>query len=276
MLLDNGTGLLGAAGTTFSSPQILTGLIQVAAASLLAVIVVLLAHWRKIALEHEVAVAMIRGLAQVVAVGAVLGAILRAPLATAVVVLAFMVAVAARISRRRAGGLPGAFTASLMAIGFGAGLTIIVMTLAGVIAPTMTGLVPVGSMLIANAMRANSQALERFRAEIESHTAQIEAGLSLGAAPALVVEPYVSGTIRAAILPVVDTLRSLGIVFIPGLMSGMILSGVNPIYAAEYQFAVMAMIFAASALTSVAVAILMRSAAFSSAEQLTLRPHLAA
>jgi putative ABC transport system permease protein len=85
------------------------------------------------------------------------------------------------------------------------------------------------------------------------------------------VAPYVASTIRSAILPVVDTPRSLGIVFIPGLMSGMILSGVNPIYSALYQFAVMAMIFAAGALTSLAVGLLMRASAFSPAEQLTLR-----
>jgi putative ABC transport system permease protein len=57
-------------------------------------------------------------------------------------------------------------------------------------------------------------------------------------------------------------------------MKGMILSGVNPIYAAEYQFVVMAMIFAASALTSLAAGLIMRGSALSPAEQLTLRPAL--
>jgi putative ABC transport system permease protein len=259
-----------------TDPQVQHGLLQIGTASLLVVAVLLVGRWRDVAVGREVTVAMVRGLAQVVAAGVVLTAILSAPLAAAVVVLGAMMVVAAGISRRRAAGLPGGFAVSFYAIGLGAGLTIVVMTLAGVIESTMSGLVPVGSMLIANAMRANSQTLERFRAEVTSHVAQIEAGLALGAPPSMVVAPYVSTTIRASILPVVDTLRSLGIVFIPGLMTGMILAGANPIYAAEYQFAVMAMIFAASALTAMVSGLLIRASAFTAAEQLRLRPQLMA
>jgi putative ABC transport system permease protein len=258
-----------------ADPLFLTGTLQIGAAVLLAAGVVLLGRWRGTPLEREVTVGLVRGLAQVIAVGAVLTAILNAPLAAGVLVLTVMVGVAARISGRRAGGLPGAFTASFVAIGLGAGLTILVMTLARAIEPVMTSLVPVGSMIIANAMRANSQTLERFRSEVESHVPQIEAGLALGAPPGTVVAPYVSRTVRASILPVVDTLRSLGIVFLPGLMTGMILGGTNPVYAAAYQFAVMAMIFAASGLTAMAAGLLIRGAAFTSAEQLALRPRTA-
>jgi putative ABC transport system permease protein len=82
----------------------------------------------------------------------------------------------------------------------------------------------------------------------------------------------VQASVQAGLIPRVDSLRSLGIVWIPGLMAGMILSGVDPVYAAVYQFAVIAMIFAASGLTAVVTTLLIRSRAFSPAKQLILRP----
>ena len=61
-------------------------------------------------------------------------------------------------------------------------------------------------------------------------------------------------------------------VWIPGLMAGMILAGSDPIYAAIYQFVVIAMIFASSGLTSLISTLLIRRQAFTAAEQLILRP----
>ena len=67
-------------------------------------------------------------------------------------------------------------------------------------------------------------------------------------------------------------MRSLGIVWIPGLMAGMLLSGAKPLYASIYQFVVLAMIFAASGITSLVSMMLIRREIFSPAEQLVLRP----
>jgi putative ABC transport system permease protein len=82
----------------------------------------------------------------------------------------------------------------------------------------------------------------------------------------------VQTSFEASLIPAIDSLRSLGIVWIPGLMAGMLLSGARPVYAAIYQFVVLAMIFAASGLTSLVSTTLIRSHAFSTAEQLILRP----
>jgi putative ABC transport system permease protein len=60
------------------------------------------------------------------------------------------------------------------------------------------------------------------------------------------VAPYVHSSFEASLIPAIDSLRSLAIVWIPGLMAGMLLSGARPAYAAIYQFVVLAMIFASS------------------------------
>jgi putative ABC transport system permease protein len=127
-------------------------------------------------------------------------------------------------------------------------------------------------MIIANAMNACAQAAERFRAEIVAHVGQIEAGLTLGAEPAVTVAPYLQSAVYASLLPRLDMLKSLGLVWIPGVMAGMMVSGASPVYAAIYQFVVVAMILAASGITGLVATVLMRSRVFTPAAQLALRP----
>jgi putative ABC transport system permease protein len=96
-------------------------------------------------------------------------------------------------------------------------------------------------------------------------------GLRLRAAPPETVARYAESSIHASLIPAIDNLRSLGIVWIPGLMTGMLLSGSSPLYAAIYQFVVIAMILAASGLTSLLSTMMIRNHAFSAAEQLLLK-----
>jgi putative ABC transport system permease protein len=251
------------------------GLAQAAVAALAAIMVALLARRRGIHLETDTMVALLRGSVQIVAVGSILVILLRGPRWTSGLLLVAMILAAGATSRRRAKDVPGAFKVSTYAIASGAGSVIAIMTWLGIIDTAITTLIPVGSMLIANAMNTNGLALNRFRAEVLAHTGEIEAALALGAAPKQSVAPYSQGSFEASLIPAIDSLRSLGIVWIPGLMAGMLLSGARPCYAAIYQFVVLAMIFAASGLTSLVSTILIRSYAFTSAEQLIVRPGLA-
>ncbi len=252
--------------------QLALGFAQAAVATLLAFAVMLLARQRKIHLERETVVALARGIVQITAVGSILVLLLRGPAWTGVFLLALMVLAAARISAGRSKGLPRSFQVSLYAIGAGAGSVIALMTWAGVIDTVITSLVPIGSMLIANAMNTNSLVMNRFRSEVESHVGWIETGLALGADSKQTVAPYVTASLQTSLIPALDSLRSLGIVWIPGLMAGMLLSGARPIYAAVYQFVTISMIFSSSGLTALICSLLIRGSAFSPAEQLTLRP----
>ncbi len=253
------------------SSHVVLGLSQAAIASAAAIAVMLLARRRSIHIESDLGVALVRGLAQIAAVGSVLVLLLRGPWWTGTFALLAMMVAAAATSARRA-RIPGAFEVSFYAIFAGAGTVIALMTAARVIDKSITSLIPVGSMLVANAMNTNSLALNRFKADVQSHVGQIEAALSLGAAAEQTVAPYVQQSYRSSLIPAIDSLRSLGIVWIPGLMAGMVLSGAPPLYSAIYQFVVLAMIFAASGLTCLISTALIRKHAFSPAEQLVLRP----
>ncbi len=252
--------------------QLQLGLAQAAAAALAALTVVILAGRRGIHLEKDLVIAMVRGLAQIVAVGSILLLLLKAPSWTSVFLLTAMIVAAGATSAKRAKGMPGACEVSTWAIGGGAGLMIAMMTLLGVIDTPITALVPIGSMMIANAMNTNGLALNRFRSDVLSHVGEIETALALGADGKTSVAPYVQVSFEASLIPAIDSLRSLGIVWIPGLMAGMLLSGARPIYAAIYQFVLLAMIFASSGLTSLVSTLLIRSRVMTAADQLILRP----
>jgi len=252
--------------------QLALGCAQAAVATLLALAVMLLARQREIHLERETIVALARGIAQITAIGSILVLLLRGPAWSSVFLLAAMITAAARMSAGRSKGLHNSFQVSLYAIGAGAGSVIALMTWAGAIDTRITSLVPIGSMLIANAMNTNSLVLNRFRSEVESHVGLIETGLALGADSKQTVAPYVQVSVQSSLIPAIDSLRSLGIVWIPGLMAGMLLSGASPIYAAIYQFVTISMIFSSSGLTALICSLLIRGSVFSPAEQLTLRP----
>lgn len=256
----------------FFHNQLVLGGFQAAIAAGLAISFMLVARWQDIHLERETLVSLLRGLVQIVLVGSVLVLLLQGPDWTSVFILAAMMVAAATIAARRAQGIPGAFRVSFYGITLGSGIVILLMTALGVIDYRISSLIPVGSMLIANSMNTNGLALDRFRGEVEAHVGQIEAGLALGAAPTQVVTPFVRSAVRASMIPRIDSLRSLGIVWIPGLMAGMVLAGSDPVYAAIYQFVVIAMIFASSGLTSLISTLMIRRQAFTAAEQLILRP----
>jgi putative ABC transport system permease protein len=254
--------------TSMQDPVVIDGLLQVAASALLAAVVVGLSRWRALELEGELATAFARGFVQIVAMGLLIGVLLTVPLAWSAVILLGMVGGATWISRQRGDGLPGVTRISLLSIGVGAGTVIVLMTWAGAIEAAVRSLVPVGSMVIANAMKINGLALDRFKQEIRSNRDEIEVGLSLGGPPHAVLAERVRDSVRASLIPVVDSLKSLGWVWIPGIMAGMILAGENPIYASLYQFVIMAMIFAAGGLTSMISSLLLSREVITDAEQL--------
>lgn len=252
-------------------PQAVNGLVQAAISGGAAFLVVLFARTRGVHLEKDTSIALVRGLVQIIAVGSVLAVLLRGPRWTSGIMLAAMIVAAGNISARRAKKMPGAIAVSTCAIACGAGSVIAVMTALRVIDTAITSLIPVGSMLIANAMNTNGLALNRFRGDVVSHVGQIETALALGAEPSQSVAPYVQSSSESSLIPAIDSMRSLGIVWIPGLMAGMLLSGAKPLYASIYQFVVLAMIFASSGITSLVSMLLIRAKIFSPAEQLLLR-----
>jgi len=258
------------------SGDVMLGLAQAAGAIVLCAAVVALCGWFSVHVEREAAISIVRGLVQMVAVGMVLAALLHGTLVVGALILLGMMVAAAFTAARRLDGMSGALPICFCAIAVGAGVVIAAMLATGTLKSDIAMLVPVGSMVIGNAMNACAQAAERFRADVIARVGEVETSLALGADPAVAVAPQVKSAVYASLLPRLDSLKSLGLVWIPGVMAGMMVSGASPVYAGIYQFIIIAMILAAAGITGLIVVLLTRGRAFSPAAQLILRQSEAA
>lgn len=225
------------------------GLCQAVVVCVLALTVAWLGHLRKVELGRETAVALLRGLLQMLAIGLVLVWLLRGAAWWSVPTLAAMCAAAAWMAQSKVDSVPHAYWLCLRAIGTGSAVVIAIMAMTHVIAYKATALVPLGSMIIANSMNSCSQVLERYASDLKLNAGRVEAALALGASASQAALPYAKNSTIAALIPSLNSLRSLGIVWIPGFAAGMLLTGSDPVYTAIYQFVVIAMIYAASAIT---------------------------
>ncbi len=129
-------------------------------------------------------------------------------------------------------------------------------------------MIPLGGMAIGNSMIATSLTLNRIIGEFKNNRNKIETALALGANSEQAAEPYFKTSIRAALIPTIDNLKTLGIIFIPGAMTGMLIAGAAPVWAAEYQIAVFLMIISANIITIIILTILVQKRLFTDAHQI--------
>jgi putative ABC transport system permease protein len=105
--------------------------------------------------------------------------------------------------------------------------------------------IPITGMVVGNCMRANVIALERFYNSIRKNEKEFLTYLLLGASLREAALPYMGEAIRPAMAPNLATMTTLGLVSLPGMMTGQILGGSPPIVAIKYQIAIMLSIFTA-------------------------------
>ncbi len=202
-------------------------------------------------LEKELTFASIRAFIQLFAIAFVLGVIISIEnIYYTTGVLIFMMAFAAYIAKSRIPATTGFYRATVIGIAVASTLVIVYTAVLEVFPPYARYLIPFGSMVIANCMNSTALGLNRLVGEIKSNINLIETKLALGVPSNIAVKPHMTNSIRASLIPVINTLEALGLVWIPGTMSGMILGGADPIWAAQYQLFVSFSIFAADAIST--------------------------
>jgi putative ABC transport system permease protein len=212
-------------------------------------------------LEKDLAIATVRTYLQLFALGLVLRWVFGIDSPWLVLgMLVVMVAAAARTIVRRAPDAPaGLFGSSFVSMA----LTGFIVTFA------VTGLVvqvdpwyraqyviPIAGMVLGNSMTGIALALERTFADLDAREGELLSLVALGASPWEAAGPSVRTAVTAALIPTVNSMAAAGIVFIPGMMTGQILAGADPLAAAGYQIVVMLMVAAATALGSVLAVLL--------------------
>ena len=214
------------------------------------VIVVVTLHWWSLDSKNAV-YALIRMLVQLLLIGYVLTFIFETESAAIVIgVLTVMLLISSWISLRPLRSKSKShFLAILGSITLGGVFTLALVTQAVLdLNPWFSPryMIPLAGMIFANSMNTVSLAAERYESEIEAHN-NVEARQI---------------ALRAAMIPLINSLFAVGLVALPGMMTGQILSGVSPLVAARYQIVVMCMIFGSAGISAMCYLILVERKKF--------------
>jgi putative ABC transport system permease protein len=263
-------------GAGASTPPVDVSWLELGLAAGLVLVAMAVSSWQRLGLTRGFAVGAVRAVVQLLGVGYVLVYLFAAD-RWWLVLLALLVMLAAatktstdRVQERRRTIVPIAGVAMLV----GAGLTLAYVD-AIVLRPgewyDPRYLVPIFGMIAGNAMNGAALAAERLQSDMEARRGEVEAYLALGAAPARACAEPVRRALTAALIPSVNGLAVVGLVALPGMMTGQILAGSSPLLAVRYQIVVAFMLAGAVAITSAIVVLWYRRTFFTAAEQLVAR-----
>jgi putative ABC transport system permease protein len=213
-------------------------LVQALAGLALAAVAVGLAVRLRVGVGRELAVAAVRALVQLTAVGAVIIAVFEVP-ALAVAFVLTMLATAAATAGSRLGDLPRARARALASIGVPALAATGFLLAVGAFDLTPRAAVPTAGILIGGAMAATSLTGRRLADELDAAHAEIEARLCLGDSAREALRPSVRRAVHTGLLPAIDQTRSVGLVTLPGTFVGLLLGGARPEEAASTQLVIL-------------------------------------
>lgn len=209
---------------------------EVAASLVLVAVAIAISLWRRTDLAEDIGVAVVRSMVQLIAIGYVIQAIFdEDSIALVIVLIAVMVIFGAFTARRRARRVPGALLPLLIALGVAGAATLGLVVALGVFAAEPRFLVPVGGMVVGNAMTAAAVALNRLGDDMSDRSREIEATLALGATATEAAAPILRRSLRSGTIALIDSTKTTGLIFFPGTMVGMLLAGADPTDAVRLQ-----------------------------------------
>jgi putative ABC transport system permease protein len=233
------------------------GWVGLTLSSALVLVAVSVSMIRGLRLEASIVWAALRALVQLLAVGAVLTLVIDPgqPILLAWGWVLVMVAFAAFTVRQRSPDVPGLLPLALLACSVAALVTLGVLFGLGVFPMEGATVVPLAGLTLGNTMTATVVAVRRIVGELSDKRAEVEARLALGQASSEAARPYVRAALRTALLPQIETTRTVGLVALPGAMTGLILAGVDPLDAVRVQIAVMYVVLGSVATTVTVIAL---------------------
>ena len=209
---------------------------EVAGSLALVAVAIAVSLWRRTDLEKDIGIAVVRSFIQLTAIGFVIQIIFdEDSLLLVSALIALMVLFGALTARSRARKVPRAFGPLLIALAVAAIATLGLVVGLGVFEPEPRFLVPVGGMVIGNAMTAAAVALNRLGDDMHDSARRIEATLALGATSHEAAMPVVRRSLRSGTIALVDSTKTTGLIFFPGTMVGMLLAGADPTDAVRLQ-----------------------------------------
>lgn len=248
------------------------GPLQIGWATLMICAMLALSIWQRLGMVKTAVTAAVRTVLQLTLVGFVINWVFSRNAWYAIVaILMVMTLLAGQAAsgrvKVRIGGLFTLFTFTLAAT---TALTLVYVTqvVLSVHRWDPRYMVPLGGIILGNAMTAGSLVAERLLSEVQSQRRDVEALLALGASANQAVEAQVRSAFRAAMTPVLNQMMIVGVVTLPGIMTGQMLGGQSPLQASLYQIVIMFMLAFADGVASAIILIVLRRRLFTRSLQL--------
>lgn len=220
-------------------------------------------------LERDLLIAVVRAGVQLVAVGAVLRFVFdHSGLPGSLGWVTGMVILGGRTAGGRARGLPRSTLVATAGLAAAVASTLGLLLVARVIEPQPRIVIPLGGMIVSAAMAGTTIVLARIRDEVASARALIEARLVLGLPGREAFAPQLRLALRSSLAPTIDQTKIVGLIVLPGAMTGLIIAGVDPLQAIRYQIVVMYMGLGAASIGALVAARLMTRQLFDEAHRL--------
>lgn len=223
----------------------------------------------KLGLEKDTIIATIRSIIQLLAVGYILNFVFDEGSIIYIFLMVALMIVAATLNARKKGkGIKGitwkiVFTLVMVEI-----VTQGVLLGFNIVPTTAQYIIPISGMLIGNSMVLSILFLNRFTAEITSHENEIELILSLGGTPKQTIHRQLINAIKASMIPTIESQKTIGLVQLPGMMSGQIIGGADPIQAVQFQLLIIFALLTTATLSSIMIGFLSYPALFNERLQL--------
>ena len=207
-------------------------------------IAIALSLWQKLELERQLAYSAVRSLMQLIAVGYILDIVFAIDNWWAVVAISgVMLTIASIVTRNRIDqklkGLLSTVAVSLIV----SSLFTLAYVILLIVRPDTwyepQYLIPLAGMLFGNAMNSASLAGDRLLNAINQNRLEIETHLCLGATPTQAIATYKKEAIRTGLIPILNNMVVVGLVSLPGMFTGQVLGGSNPLDAASYQILIL-------------------------------------
>ncbi len=221
-------------------------------ALLFVIIPLVLSKVFNLGLEKDTAIAVVRSIIQLLAVGYVLQFVFNTEnIIYILLMILLMIGAATQNARKKGASIPGITWKLIVTFVFIEVLTQSILLGLNITPPTPQYVIPISGMVIGNSTVLSILFLNRFTSEIETHQDETELILSLGGTPKQAIHTQLITSIQASTIPTIESQKTIGLVQLPGMMSGQIIAGADPVQAVLFQLLILFLLLTTAVITSI-------------------------
>ncbi|NRD79702.1 iron export ABC transporter permease subunit FetB [Bacillus sp. BRMEA1] len=231
--------------------------VSLSLALIFVLIPLLLSKTLKLGLEKDAIIATIRSIIQLLVVGYILKFVFASENYLFItLMLILMIGAATQNARKKGKSIRGMTWKLVVTFLFVEVLTQGILIGFHITPPTAQYIIPISGMVIGNSMVLAILFLNRFTAEVEARQDETELILSLGGTPKQAIQSSLIAAIKASTIPTVESQKTIGLVQLPGMMSGQIIAGADPVQAVQFQLLILFLLLTTAVVTSIMIGFL--------------------